>query len=62
MRNFFKQLDVIENNVCADGYDWYNGEGGWGNLHIYPETKEIKIEYHQRTTEDVDWDVSILSE
>ena len=40
--------DVIENNVCADGYDWYNGDGGWGNLHIYPATKEIKIEYHQK--------------
>ena len=22
--------DVIENNVCADGYDWYNNDGGWG--------------------------------
>ena len=54
--------DVIENNVQTDGYDWYNGDGGWGNLHIYPATKEIKIEYHQRTTEDVDWDVSMLSE
>jgi len=54
--------DVIENNVCADGYDWYNNDGGWGTVHIYPETKEIKIEYHQRTTEDINWDVNILSE
>jgi hypothetical protein len=36
--------------------DWVNNEGGFGTLYIYTEKSTFTLEYHQRTTEEHNWE------
>lgn len=49
LENFF--YAEINKRVHRVG-DWVNNEGGYGTLYYYPETKQVKVDYYQRTTED----------
>lgn len=43
-----KKIDIVG--------DWVNDEGGFGNLYINTEKSTFTLEYHQRTTEEHNWD------
>jgi len=36
--------------------DWVNNEGGFGTLYIHTEKSTYTLEYHQRTTEEHNWE------
>jgi len=46
---------------AIEGADWYNNEGGFGNITIDLDTMTANVEYSQRTVEEYSWeDLSIF--
>ncbi len=41
---------------AIEGADWYNNEGGFGNITIDLDTMTADVEYSQRTVEEYSWE------
>jgi len=41
---------------AIEGADWYNNEGGFGNITIDLDTMTANVEYSQRTVEEYSWE------
>jgi hypothetical protein len=41
---------------AIEGADWYNNEGGFGNITLDLDTMTANVEYSQRTVEEYSWE------
>ena len=41
---------------CIDNMDWYNNDGGYGNITINLETFLVDTEYYERTVNEYSWE------
>jgi hypothetical protein len=46
--------DFIDDAI--EGADWYNNEGGFGNITLDLDTMTANVEYSQRTVEEYSWE------
>ena len=57
---FQQMIEDIGYEILVDtvqqGYDWYNNEGGFGDIKISVNDHKFDINYHQRTTEEFNWE------
>lgn len=47
--------DLIYEMVNEYGGDWYNGDGGYGHVHIHVMEQHIEGKYNQRTVDEYFW-------
>jgi hypothetical protein len=52
-------LDDLGYAILANsGYDWYNNDGGYGNIHISLLTGDVQLDIRIRVTETEDYVIS----